>query len=120
MLLAKKECFPQNIKVKENLSQVDLQDLLDHTAERILKSKPLSEIRDMPNDLKLISKWGCDGSSGHSEYQQKFTDENTTDKSMFFILVIKKINLYIFNFSLITIKISKKNYAFEKYNQVLN
>lgn len=45
-----------------------LQNLLNHTLSRLTKCISIStSIKRM----KLISKWGCDGSSGHSEYMQK-------------------------------------------------
>jgi hypothetical protein len=31
----------------------------------------------------LLTKWWCDGSSGHSEYKQVFHDENIDDSKMF-------------------------------------
>lgn len=60
-----KKCYPANVQVQESCSKVGLQELLDHTVTR------------------MFSKWGCDGSSGHSEYHQKFTDPNDCDKYMF-------------------------------------
>ena len=35
--------------------------------------------------LTLISKWGCDGSSGHSQYKQKFQKQGITDEYLFLI-----------------------------------
>lgn len=67
----------------ESCSKVGLQELLDHTVTRIMMTKSENEVAEFPNELQLVSKWGCDGSSGHSEYHQKFTDPNTSDKYMF-------------------------------------
>lgn len=65
------------------MSKVSLQDLLNHTATRILEAKSKTELEEVPWQLNLVSKWGCDGSSGHSEYHQNFTSDNTSDKNMF-------------------------------------
>ena len=37
---------------------------------------------------KLILKWGCDGSSGHSEYKQKFSDPANSDASVFLSSIV--------------------------------
>lgn len=83
---AKKRCYPSDITVNETLAEVKLQSLLDHTCDRILKVQE-EVINSLPSEvltnLKLICKWGCDGSSGHSEYKQKFTNEDCSDGSMF-------------------------------------
>lgn len=34
-------------------------------------------------NLRIIYKWGCDGSSGQSEYKQKFNSEDSSDAHMF-------------------------------------
>lgn len=38
---------------------------------------------DPVNNLKLIGKWGFDGSSGYSEYKQKVENNNLDDSHMF-------------------------------------
>lgn len=83
VLAAKKTCYPANVIVEENLSKVSLQELLDHTAVRLMKSKSENEVASFPKYMQLISKWGCDGSSGHSEYHQNFANETFSDKSLF-------------------------------------
>jgi len=70
VLERKKLCYPDNIDISETSVTVKLQVLLDHTAER------------------LVSKWGCDGSSGHSEYKQSFENEGATDANMFLISLV--------------------------------
>lgn len=82
-MAAKKTWYPANVIVEENLSKVSLQELLDHTAARLMKSKSENEVASFPKYMQLMSKWGCDGSSGHSEYHQKFANETFSDKSMF-------------------------------------
>lgn len=72
---AKKMCYPNNIAVSETAAYVELQALLNHTAERLcLTLDPVIESlkHEALNELSLISKWGFDGSSGHSSYKQAF------------------------------------------------
>lgn len=40
--------------------------------------------------LKIIFKWGCDGSTGHSQYEQKFSapDEGYDDSDVFVISLV--------------------------------
>lgn len=83
VLEAKKQCYPVNIGVNEYSATVPLQSLLDHTAERLLLGKSEGEIRELNENLLLVSKWGCDGSSGHSEYKQIFIEKEKTDANMF-------------------------------------
>lgn len=64
----------------ENLAEVKLKALLEHTAERLLMSLPDEAQAEMPNELTITSKWGCDGSSGHSEYKQNFSDWTASDR----------------------------------------
>lgn len=44
----------------------------------------------------MIHKWGCDGSAGHSNYKQKFSDESANDE-------------YLFTFSFVPIKLHPIN-----------
>lgn len=82
---AKKQCYPENITITENFVEVDLQCLLNHTIQRILLVQ--SEILDILSteqilNLKLICKWGCDG-SGQTEYEQTFRDKFFSDSNAF-------------------------------------
>lgn len=72
VLEAKKETYPRNINASELSCAVPLQDLLDHTAKRILLvlCKTRSDI--VPQECKLLVKYGFDGSSGQSRYMQKW------------------------------------------------
>ncbi|XP_048005624.1 uncharacterized protein LOC125241277 [Leguminivora glycinivorella] len=83
---AKLECYPaeEHIHVTENRVEINLQALLDKTAERLVQSQR-EVIGNLPSStsLRLISKWGCDESSGHSTYKQKFTDNASTDQYLF-------------------------------------
>lgn len=69
-------------------AEVTLESLVDHTVQRITEVQ-----KDVIEQLKLTTqlrntrmtyKWGCDGSSDHATYRQKFTEnnENITDEYM--------------------------------------
>lgn len=86
---AKELCYPprSSITITESSADIKLQDLLDHTCKHILLTQ-----RDIMKSLNmettvikadLICKWGCDESSGQSEYKQKFFDESTSDANIF-------------------------------------
>ncbi|CAH1962303.1 unnamed protein product [Acanthoscelides obtectus] len=64
------------------INEVDLQELLQKTAESILEIINFEE-RDCR--IKVICKWGFDGSSGHSQYKQKFSDLENTDEFLFLV-----------------------------------
>jgi len=88
VLEQKKLCYPDNIDISEISVTVKLQVLLDHTAERIFLAKPESDFDSLGHKFILVSKWGCDGSSGHSEYKQSFENEGATDANMFIISLV--------------------------------
>lgn len=83
---SKKRCYPSDIVVTESSAEVQLQGLLDHTANRILESKK-DILESVPNEslnkISLIGKWGFDGSTGHSEYKQCFSDSTLGDSNLF-------------------------------------
>ncbi|KYN10861.1 hypothetical protein ALC57_16988 [Trachymyrmex cornetzi] len=90
---AKNHCYPLRtaITITESSAEVRVQALLDHTVQRILflqtdviKSLDQENVRHMD----FISKWGCDGSSGQSEYKQKFIDDSKSDANVFFTSVV--------------------------------
>ena len=90
---SKLQCRPVDIKVTETAAQVSLQNLLDHTAHRIIKMQ--ADVFDQfPNssEIKFVCSYGFDGSTGHSIYKQKFAtetpDEQLSDHSMFVTSVI--------------------------------
>lgn len=96
VLEEKKKCYPDEIKVTEKDAHVSLQSLLDHTAQRLFKSIPDLDIAFMPeSSLTLTSKWGCDGSSGHSEYNQPLP-EGVNDNSL---LLVSMVPLILFSSS---------------------
>lgn len=47
---------------------------IDHTTSRPLINDIICKVG--LKDLNLCSKWGCDGSPGHSEYKKKFLRES--------------------------------------------
>lgn len=88
VLKSKKKCYPSEdyIKITESSAEIELQNLLDHTASRIWSSQ--QEVINSTSDnqdqnLVLFGKWGFDGSSGHSEYKQSFQDPTFQDGSLF-------------------------------------
>lgn len=88
VLREKKKSYPNSkyIAVSESKAEVDLQNLLDHTASRILDLQ-FEVWKDEPginiNNLVLIGKWGFDGSSGYNEYKQRFNSNTLQDNSLF-------------------------------------
>jgi len=99
--LAKERCYPKNIIINEIGASVPLQDLLNHTLLRLCETLDFDDninYGELYTQFKFICKWGCDGSSGHSEYHQKFrntlTDDcderetNLTDSSVFLFSLV--------------------------------
>lgn len=83
ILEQKKLCYPTDINISETSATVKLQALLDHTTERIFLTKSETDLKSMSNQFVLLSKWGCDGSSGHSTFKITFENEGATDANMF-------------------------------------
>lgn len=87
---AKKKCYPDtnSYKIEELKVEVSVQSLLDHTAQRIIEST-LNDFDNYSSDqlscVELISKWGCDGSSGQSQYKQKFQSADSSDSNIFLV-----------------------------------
>lgn len=90
--LTKKELLPTQITANEISACVNLEELLQLTARSLLKIGSLEG-----NEFKLICKRRFDGSSGHSQYKQVFTNPAGTDKYVFLIatvpLKLLKINM---------------------------
>lgn len=83
---AKSRCYPEKncIFVSEISAEVKLQGLLDHTIRRICQSINELNLSLLENqNLILISKWGFDGTSGKSQYKQKFSNSDCTDSDIF-------------------------------------
>lgn len=81
---AKKSCYPSPLQISDTCAKVKyLQDILDHTATRILMIE--SPEKNDCNSLTLYSKYGCDGSSGQAEYKQVLSEESiqVSDANLF-------------------------------------
>ena len=85
LLEAKKECYPENITFSETGAEIVLQDLLNHTASRLidLNKDMINSLETSSIALNLISKWGYDGSSGQAEYKQRFYSDDGSDSNLF-------------------------------------
>lgn len=91
VLESKTKFYPNNIKITKSGATVKLQALLNHTIQRILSFQS-EVIKNFPaekfQELYLICKWGCDGTSGQSNYKQKCINEETCDKNIFFFSLV--------------------------------
>ena len=71
----------------EDECKVKLQQLLDHTAKRLLLAQQEVVTAAAPveetSNLVLVSKWDCDGSTGHSQYKQKGSAVSFSDADLF-------------------------------------
>lgn len=81
--IARKSFLPTSLKVTDTSAEVELQNLLDLTAQSICKILDIYGTR-----FKLIYKWGMDGSSGHSIYKQLFSNDEDTDEFMFLVALV--------------------------------
>lgn len=91
LLAAKMECYPKDgIKISDISAEVTLQNLVDHTTNRLFKQQKEVLKQHKCGKLILSYKWGCDGSSGHSRYKQAFGDshEDKTDEYLFAICLV--------------------------------
>lgn len=79
--LVEKKMLPVNREATETTASVDLQELLNKTGESVVE---ISNIHQNTS-ATLVCKWGFDGSSGHSQYKQCFTDSENTDEFLFLI-----------------------------------
>jgi hypothetical protein len=55
-----------------------------------------SVLDDISKEFVLISKWGCDGSTGHSEYNQR-SSEDVSDSDTFVTSVVPLQLYLVFN-----------------------
>ncbi|CAF0886382.1 unnamed protein product [Brachionus calyciflorus] len=103
VLAAKKECYPANSNINETTAQQPLQDLLDHTAKRLLEIDCVKESinglidpnecdqtmdGDLSISLVLKGKWGFDGATGQSIYKQNFSSNDSSDKCLFSVMFV--------------------------------
>ena len=83
---AKLAAMPDKRTITEPFCEVDLQSLLDHTISRILLYAKINY--DSNRELILFCKYGFDGSSGHSQYKQKWNTPELKDSSLFITAVV--------------------------------
>lgn len=88
VLEAKGRCYPpkEAIVITESLAEVTLQELLNHTASRLVDLQTpvlLSLMEEQVRNLILLTKWGCDGSTGHSQYKQRYAEAGLGDGDLF-------------------------------------
>jgi len=92
--MAKSKLRPSQevMTISETSASVPIQSLINHTAKRLIDLQApviLEYVRKnkLTNiDVILTCSWGFDGSSGHSEYKQRYADksqENISDESLF-------------------------------------
>lgn len=81
LLKAKTECYPNKIYITERGAEVELQSLLDHTAQKILKCKNFKILKD--DSFILNGKWGMDGASGQQTFKQMWSNKNDADSTKF-------------------------------------
>lgn len=84
---AKQECYPapEDCKVTSTTAESNLQALVDLTARRLstyLEDVLLTLTEEERQGLKLICKWGCDGSQ-QSRYKQKMENDADSDANIF-------------------------------------
>ncbi|KAK9675248.1 hypothetical protein QE152_g40502 [Popillia japonica] len=79
-------CIPnkQFLSVTDIRAEIDLQAILNLTPVRLVtvQSEVLKSLSPI-TEYTLTSKWGCDGSSGHSRFKQKFAYEDSDDEYLF-------------------------------------
>jgi len=84
----KKKCYPDEMQFTESTASVGLQSLLNHTTNRLFESFTDADVEGMTDShYTLTSKWGCDGSSGHSEYNQSL-QSGVSDKSLLLASIV--------------------------------
>ena len=101
LILKKKNVFPEyrhiykaktnycpSFDVTETSASTKLQFVLDHSVSRILKIESVKKLILETNktDLELITKYGCDGTSGFSQYKQIFSESKNIEGSSVFIM----------------------------------
>lgn len=77
-------CIPPNITVEEHKASVSLQDLVDHTAMRLITcNKEVFQSEHVKGDeIELVSKVGFDGAGNQSQYSQLWMDTEASDKTI--------------------------------------
>jgi len=104
---AKKECYPlsSSIKITDTCASTKFQDILNHTATRLMKVQNVvipQSVKDSLEKIMLVTKLGADGTSGFNEYKQKWQNNENSYKYLFLVsmapLCLKVIiYVYIYN-----------------------
>lgn len=89
----RKSYIPKNTTVTEISGEVDLQEILNKTANSILKLSDFSNVTQNHIQTKLICKWGFDGSSGLSPFKQNFGNHNSNNYESIFFIAFSPIRL---------------------------
>jgi len=89
---AKILCYPLQsaLKIEKKGVEIDLQHLRNYTINRIIKIQNVTLFQIPQNEkgsLRFVAKWGC-GASGHSKYNQNFSDQALSDESIFMISMV--------------------------------
>ncbi|CAH0563057.1 unnamed protein product [Brassicogethes aeneus] len=92
VLEAKKRCYPESIEITETSCRVPLQSLLTHTINRILDIYSIGKIVGSKN-YEMIYKWGCDGSSGHARYKQRYMSPDAESDANLFLISLVPLQL---------------------------
>ena len=102
---AKRRCYPDDIKVDDFKAVVPLQNLLNHTAQRILQVQEdvISAQPVGPKSLILVCKWGFDSATGQHLYHQKSNQSTeTVDENSLFVTNVVPLRLFQQNNPFIT------------------
>lgn len=87
----KLKCRPHDVKSSESCVEVSLQNLLNHTASRILAHQEDALLLTDVEEILLVSSYVFDWSTGHSLFNQNQKFENTSqnfNQSLFVTSVI--------------------------------
>ena len=117
VLEARKRCYPSGVACTENMGEVLLQDLVDHTSRRLASAHEEAIIQltsnlpaasaplDAPSTSSsraqtcrtghLVYKWGMDGATGQSVYKQKTSDQQSGAEESLFCSTVVPLQLVI-------------------------
>lgn len=92
----KAKILPPELYVDDTSAKIRLSDLLENTASRIISEFSEEQLELCNNsEITFICKWGCDGSSGFSEYKQQ--SESSTDYSTIFMASLVPLRMRLYN-----------------------
>ena len=97
---AKKQCRPDNIDYQEQSAMVNLQDLLNHTAQRILKNNPVIPTVTNENEklqLLFVFKFGMDGCGSFATFNQKNSAGHVPNNSTLLVSQLVPIQIVVKN-----------------------